>query len=289
MTNTVTVIGLGPMGQAIARVLLLAGREVTVWNRTVEKAIHLEELGARIAATPREAIRQSEIVLISVRGNDLVRRILTDAEVAGTAAILLNLSSDTPASARQLAAWVADQGIRYLGGTMLTPSALVGQSGSTAVLGGDRAVYEKARSILEIVAPELSYFGDDPGAVAALDLALLDAFWTTVAGWSHAVALGRAEGLNANSLVERLTSIVHLAAQVGTGISHDAEAGKYPGEVSTIASAHTTLRHLLQASADRALDTGVPGAIEGLLRRAVDQSRGEDGPSRLVSMIEQGG
>lgn len=287
MTSTVTVIGLGPMGQAITRVLLSAGLEVTVWNRTPEKAEPLAERGARVADSPREAVRRSAVSLISVRGNAAARDVLNQADLHGTELLLVNLSSDTPRSAREMASWASSQGVRYLAGTMLTPSVLAGQPGSTAILGGAEAVYEEARPILELIAPEAARYSDDPGTVAALDLALLDAFWTTIAGWSHAIALARAEGLKAEALTERLTAMVHLAAQVGAGISHDAETDDYPGDISTIASAHTTLAHVLRASADRSIDTSIPNAIHELLRRAIDHGHQDDGPSRLVPTIER--
>ena len=285
MTSTVTVIGAGPIGQAITRALLSAGHEVTVWNRTLEKTAPLAELGAHVATTPREAVRRSDIALISVRGNDAARDILEQAELSGVDVLVVNLTSDTPSSARELAGWMTKQGVRYLSGTMLTPSVLVGQPGSTAVLGGVESIYEQALPVLEVIAPEVARHGDDPGAVAALDLALLDAFWGTVTAWSHAVALGRAEGLNANDLTERLTAIVHLAAEVGAGISQDAELGSYPGDVSTIASARSTLTHILHASTDRFIDAGFPGSVEALLRRATDHGYHDDGPSRLVPTI----
>lgn len=287
MTESVTVMGLGPMGQAITRTLLSHGYDVTVWNRTPGKAADLADRGAHVAPTPDAAIRRAQLVVISVRGNEVARELLERADLSSARPLIVNLSSDTPASARELRDWVVDQGAGYLGGTMLTPSALVGQPVSTAVVGGDRDVFEQAQPALEIIAPDLTLHGDDPGAVAALDLSILDAFWTTVAGWSHAVALGRAEGLDVNTLTERLTAIVHLAAQVGAGISHDAGAGEYPGDVSTIASARTSLSHIHQASRDASIDTSIPRAIEALFARATEQGHQEDGPSRLVPTIEE--
>jgi 3-hydroxyisobutyrate dehydrogenase len=61
--SRVAVLGTGIMGGPMARNLLRAGHEVTVWNRTLEKAAALEEEGARVAPTPADAIRDAEIVL----------------------------------------------------------------------------------------------------------------------------------------------------------------------------------------------------------------------------------
>jgi 3-hydroxyisobutyrate dehydrogenase len=59
----VAVLGTGIMGGPMARNLLRAGHEVTVWNRTMQKAEALEQEGARVASTPADAVRDAEIVL----------------------------------------------------------------------------------------------------------------------------------------------------------------------------------------------------------------------------------
>ena len=59
----IAVLGTGIMGGPMAHNLLRAGHEVTVWNRTVQKAEALEEEGARVAPTPVDAVRGAEILL----------------------------------------------------------------------------------------------------------------------------------------------------------------------------------------------------------------------------------
>jgi 3-hydroxyisobutyrate dehydrogenase-like beta-hydroxyacid dehydrogenase len=60
------IIGIGDLGVEIARVLLKAGHTVAVYNRTASKARALEGDGATIAATPREAVLEAEVVLTVV-------------------------------------------------------------------------------------------------------------------------------------------------------------------------------------------------------------------------------
>jgi 3-hydroxyisobutyrate dehydrogenase len=59
----VAVLGTGIMGGPMARNLLRAGNDVTVWNRTERKAQPLEQEGARVAATPVDAVRDAQVVL----------------------------------------------------------------------------------------------------------------------------------------------------------------------------------------------------------------------------------
>ncbi len=61
-------VGLGGMGRAMATVLLRAGHEVTVWNRTRSRADALRDEGAAVAATPAEAARAG--IVISMLADD---------------------------------------------------------------------------------------------------------------------------------------------------------------------------------------------------------------------------
>ncbi|HWN31608.1 MAG TPA: NAD(P)-binding domain-containing protein, partial [Pseudonocardia sp.] len=63
----VTVLGLGEMGTAVAAAFLAGGHPTTVWNRSPARATALLRLGARRAATAREAVAASPLVVISVR------------------------------------------------------------------------------------------------------------------------------------------------------------------------------------------------------------------------------
>jgi 3-hydroxyisobutyrate dehydrogenase-like beta-hydroxyacid dehydrogenase len=65
-TNGVTMIGLGPMGRAMVRTFLAAGRPTTVWNRTAERADELVAAGAVRAATAADAVAANELVVLSL-------------------------------------------------------------------------------------------------------------------------------------------------------------------------------------------------------------------------------
>ncbi|MFJ9078152.1 NAD(P)-binding domain-containing protein [Streptomyces sp. NPDC102278] len=83
--SAVTVIGLGPMGQAITRTLLTAGHPVTVWNRTAGRAAGVVADGATLAATPREAAGEALPELLA--SADSIGAILRAAEETPGAAL----------------------------------------------------------------------------------------------------------------------------------------------------------------------------------------------------------
>lgn len=97
MSSTpVTLIGLGPMGQAMVRTLLAAGHPVTVWNRTAARADGLVSDGATLAASPGDAVAASELVILSLTDYQAMYDILGGATAKLAGRTIVNLSSDTP-------------------------------------------------------------------------------------------------------------------------------------------------------------------------------------------------
>lgn len=79
MTQRVTVLGTGLMGAGMARSLLREGLDVTVWNRSPEKAKPLSDDGARVGSTPTEAVDGAEVVVTMLFDADAVTEVMRDA------------------------------------------------------------------------------------------------------------------------------------------------------------------------------------------------------------------
>jgi 3-hydroxyisobutyrate dehydrogenase-like beta-hydroxyacid dehydrogenase len=62
----VAIIGLGTMGAPIARRLLGNGCQITVWNRSLQRLAALQEAGAAVGASPADAVRGAEVVIVMV-------------------------------------------------------------------------------------------------------------------------------------------------------------------------------------------------------------------------------
>ena len=63
---TVSVIGLGNMGRALAEALLRSGRTLTVWNRTASKCAPLHERGATPARSVSSAIADTDAAIVCI-------------------------------------------------------------------------------------------------------------------------------------------------------------------------------------------------------------------------------
>ena len=109
----VAFLGLGIMGNSMARNLVKAGHEVTVWNRT-PKSVE----GSHSAKSPAEAAREAEVVWMCVSDTAAVERILFAPDGVSTAlkpgAIVVDSSTISPAATRDFAARLRAKGADYV-------------------------------------------------------------------------------------------------------------------------------------------------------------------------------
>ncbi|MFE7559348.1 NAD(P)-dependent oxidoreductase [Kitasatospora sp. NPDC057500] len=280
--NPVTVLGLGPMGRALAGALLAAGHPVTLWNRTPGRDAELVERGVRTAASAAEAVAAAPLTLLCVRDDDAARAVLDAAGRSLDGRTLVNATSVGPDEARASAALAARHGARVLNAAILSPTPTIGRPTGVIVCSGDEAVFDAHRSELSALAGTVNHVGADPGRAAAYDTALLDLFWTTAHGLLHALALARAEGLSAAEFAPYAQGLPRMLPALIDDWARRADDGRHPGERATVASAAAGLAHVARTARAHRLDTGVLDAALALTERAVAAGHGADGVSALT-------
>ncbi|MGK5638215.1 NAD(P)-dependent oxidoreductase [Streptomyces sp. URMC 126] len=287
-TTPVTVLGMGPMGRALAGALLAAGHPVTVWNRTPGRAGELVERGVVEAESARAAVAASPLVIVCVIDYAAVDAIVRPAADALRGRTLVNLTADSPDRARATAAWAAEHGIGYLDGSILTPATTIGTDAATVIYSGPEEEFAAHRAALAALGGRSDHLGTDPGRAAAFDVAVLDFAWTAVSGYFHGLALARAEGITAAQLLPYSQGIVSLLGHVVPLYAERIDADRHPGDVSNVISVAAGIEHVLHASAARGLDTGVLDAALAVARRTIDEGYGRDDFSRVVDTVRKG-
>ncbi|KES07611.1 dehydrogenase [Streptomyces toyocaensis] len=284
---SVTVLGLGPMGRALAAAFLDAGLRVTVWNRTPGRDGDLVTRGAVPAASPEEAVAAAPLTVVCVVNYDASDAVLRQDAV--TAALkgrtVVNLSADTPGRARDTAEWAGRHGIRYLDGAIMTPTPAIGTDDAVFLHSGPADLYEEHRPVLAALGGTHTHLGEDAGRAAAYDIALLDIFWTSMAGYVHALALARAEGVSGADLAPFAQGIAAILPPLFTEFAADSDAGTYSGELNPITSAVSTMAHVVHASEAHGIDASLMRVIEGQARRVVALGHGTDGYTRVAEVI----
>ncbi|MFG3498606.1 NAD(P)-dependent oxidoreductase [Streptomyces sp. NPDC047928] len=285
--SAVTVLGLGPMGRALAGAFLDAGLRTTVWNRTPGRGRELGARGAVIARTPEEAVAASGLVVVCVVNYDAADAILrrdavTDALKGRT---VVNLTADTPDRARDTADWAAGHGIRYLDGAIMTPTTTIGTPAAVFIHAGPEELYREHRTVLDALGGTHTHLGEEIGRAAAYDIALLDIFWTAMAGYAHAVAVARAEGVTARELAPFAQGIGAILPPIFEQAAEDMDSGDFSGEGNPLTSAVSSMAHIVHTSEGHGIDAGVMRAAEGMARRTVGLGHGADGFMRIAEVL----
>ncbi|MFI7221354.1 NAD(P)-dependent oxidoreductase [Micromonospora maritima] len=284
----VTVIGLGPMGQAITRTLLAAGHPVTVWNRTTGRAEGVVADGATLAATPAEAVEASSLVILSLTDYQAMYDILGPATASLPGRTLVNLSSDTPDRSREAASWAAEHDAAFLTGGVMVPAPMVGTDAAYVYYSGPGEVLDGSREALsQLGAPK--HLGEDPGLAQLMYQAQLAVFLGTLSALMHATAMLGAAGMKATeALPELIASAESIGAILRAGEATPGaalDAGKHPGDLSTVTMMGATADHIVETSTTLGLDLALPLAVQAHYRHVIDNGHGGDNWTRIIDSI----
>ena len=285
--KSVTVIGLGPMGQAMAGAYLAAGYEVTVWNRTAARADDLVARGARRAASVEAALSAAELVVLSLIDYDAVDAVLAqvpEAVLAGR--VLVNLTSDTPDRARRQAEWLAERGAVQIAGGVQVPPPGIGTPEAVTYYSGPEHVIETHRSALEVLTG-IDYLGADQGLAPLYYQIGIDMFWTALAGYLHGQAVAEASGISAEDFLPRAVRSMDLRYFLEF-YAPRITAGNHEGDVDRISMGVASVEHVLRTTEAAGVDGTLPAAVLEVFRRGVAAGHGQNSLTSLIGVLKGG-
>ncbi|HET8993845.1 MAG TPA: NAD(P)-binding domain-containing protein [Rhodococcus sp. (in: high G+C Gram-positive bacteria)] len=286
-TTALTVIGLGPMGQAMTRILLAAGHPVTVWNRTPARADALVETGATRASEPAAAVAASELIILSLTDYQAMYDILDPIEDL-TGRTIVNLSSDTPERTASAAYWVAGRGGHFVACGVMVPAPMLGTDAAYAYYSGDPDAFRRWEPVLRVLG-STRFLGADVRLAQLFYLANLDVFLTTLASMLHAAALIQSVGGPVENALADLYEHVQLIPSIigpSAELAADLVGGSHPGELSTVTMMGATADHIVQASVESGVGRGLPDAVKNLYDAATAAGHGRDNWTSLFEVIK---
>jgi 3-hydroxyisobutyrate dehydrogenase len=217
-------LGGGRMAQAMVKRLIAAGHEVTLYNRTVERVKKLEALGAKLAATPREAAQGNAIVFSSVTDEAASRAVWTGPEGALSGKLaprtLIVEHSTLPHSwVLELCALVRSRGLRYVDCPVAgRPDAAA--AGQLAIFAGaDPADLEEIAPLIKPLSKEIFLFGP-PGTGTAFKLIYNLLGVVQIAGLAEALSAAEAAGID-------LSTAARAFSNGNTGSGHVIKHGPF--------------------------------------------------------------
>ena len=280
----VTVIGLGPMGQAMVRTFLANGHPTTVWNRTPARAAPLVAEGAVQASTVAEALHANELVLISLTDYQAMHDLLAPVCEALAGKVIVNLSSDTPRRSREAATWLADHGATLLVGGIMVPAPLVGTDAAYVFYSGPHETFTAHEPTLRLIGRP-DYRGTDPALAQLFYQAQLDIFLTSLTAYLHATALLKSAGVPATTFRPYAAALFDDMSSYLDTAANSVDQNHHPGDLATVLMMGATANHILGASQDANIDTTLPTAVKSHYDQTIAAGHGTNSWTSLYNAI----
>ena len=211
----IAFLGLGNMGTPIARNLLRAGHDVTVWNRTLAKADELRADKAKVADTIGNATHGADIAITMLADDHAV-----SAAVLGPGGVLeslapgsihVSVSTISVALSQQLAAAHQKRGQHYVAAPVFGRPEAAAAAKLFIAAAGDAAALERCQPIFNAIGQRTSIIGPKPEMANVVKLTGNFLISSVIESLGEAVALARKYGVDPHEYVDFLTSSLFAA------------------------------------------------------------------------------
>ena len=220
--TTIAYLGTGLLGAAFAEAAAKRGDTVTVWNRSPDKARAVEAFGAKVAATPAEAVRGAHRVHLVLKDDAVVEDVLAQARGGlSSDAVVIDHTTTLPALTAARLDRLNAEGLRYLHcPVFMGPPAARNAQGSMLV-SGPKAVFTSVQSELARMTARLEYLGERGDLAAVHKLfgnALIVGLGGTIADVVTMAGASSVDAADAVKLIGML-DLNAMAARIATGMA----------------------------------------------------------------------
>jgi 3-hydroxyisobutyrate dehydrogenase-like beta-hydroxyacid dehydrogenase len=285
--NKVAFLGLGIMGNPQAANVARAGFELTVWNRTPERAEAFasqhSDSGVRVAETPAEAARGADVVITMVPDTPEVEEVMfaaADGMAEGTLAI--DMSTIAPTGSRSIGERLSERGIHFLDAPV-TGSRPKAEDGTlTIMVGGDPDDFERARPVLEAMGQLVVHVGPSGhGEMVKLINNTLAA--VNAAALAEALLLAQKANLDTDKLRQVVGSgsgaSTMLELKAGPMIDRDLDP------LFKLEHMLKDVRHCIREADALGVDLPVARLVESLYSRAAENGLGQRDFAAVIDVI----
>lgn len=199
----VGMIGLGAMGQGMARNLAKAGRLAALYNRTAEKAqVLAKELGVAVCDSPAQLAATADVVLLCVSADaDVLEVVRAMASSVKPGVVVVDMSTVSAQTAQQAAAMLAEKGAHFLDAPVSGGVEGANKGTLSMMVGGETGVLARVQPVLEAMAARIVHMGEVGAgqSTKAVNQIMAAGINQAVA---EALAFGQAQGLPLEKVIE---------------------------------------------------------------------------------------
>jgi 3-hydroxyisobutyrate dehydrogenase len=201
-------LGLGVMGGPMARHLAQKGHDVTVWNRTGEKAdAWVAKVGAgRAGASPAEAISDAEFIFMCLGDDPDVEAVFAAMAPALKARqVVADHTTGSAGLAQKLAAEAGAKGAGYVDAPVSGGQAGAENGQLTVMCGGDAATFAKVEPVMKAFSKQITLIGDVGTGQLAKSVNQI-CIAGVVQGVAEGLHFARANGLDEAKVIEAISA-----------------------------------------------------------------------------------
>jgi 3-hydroxyisobutyrate dehydrogenase len=196
----VSLLGTGIMGAGMGRSMARAGLDVTVWNRSIEKA---RALDLPVAEDPAGAVRNADVVVTMLFDFESVARVMTDALPAMRPdAVWLQTSTIGLEETVALSDLAAKHSVSFVDAPVLGTRQPAENGQLTVLAAGQAELRERLAPVLDAISAKVVWTGDRPGDGHRLKLVMNAWVLTITAGTAQSVGLAEALGLDPRQFLD---------------------------------------------------------------------------------------
>jgi 3-hydroxyisobutyrate dehydrogenase-like beta-hydroxyacid dehydrogenase len=286
----IAFLGLGKMGAPMARRLIAAGCQLTVWNRSADRAAPFAALGAQIAATPAAAVYEAEAVCTMLFDDAVHEAVLFGPDgvlqALAPGAVHIVLSTISVALSERLSAEHARVHRLFLAAPVFGRPNVAEEGRLWIVAAGSDAAIEKARPVLEPLSRGLTVLGPEPPQANAVKLGGNFLIGAMIHAMSESLVYATAQGVEPERFIETINSALFQSpfyASYAHVMLHPPPA---PG--ATMELGAKDLHLFRQAAASRGIALSLADAMAEIFTEALDAGMAqEDWPAGQYRMAQQ--
>jgi 3-hydroxyisobutyrate dehydrogenase len=270
----VAVLGIGTMGEPMARNIAAAGRGLRVWNRKRAAAEPLADVGAVVCDTAAEACRGAQVVLTILANERVVAEVMDQAvDGLGEDAVWLQACTVSPEGSLRLADQAAELGVAYVEAPLLgTKEPAVAGTLTVLAAASQPDARERVQPVLDAVGSRTVWL-DGIGQPSSLKLAYNAWVLTSVEGIAESLTLADTLGVDPRQLINVISGSTldsqYVQSKGPRMISDDLDTPSFPLEAAAKDAALIT--YTARASG---LQLGIAEVVRDRLQSAVHKGLG---------------
>lgn len=273
----IAFLGLGKMGSAVARHLIEAGHELTVWNRTRAHAEPLAKRGARVAESLVDAVADAEVVFTMVFDDAALEEVLFSGDALkgmtpGT--VQVSLSTISVALSDRLTVVHRTEQLTFVAAPVFGRPDVAEAGKLFTVVAGDPEGVERVRPLLETFSRSVTVVSDKPSAAHAVKLGGNFLITAMIGSLSESLVFAEAMGIEPKAFMETVNAALFRSpfyeAYGKIMLNPPKDAG------GTIALGEKDMQLFREAAMSAEIRTPLADQFEGQLHRAIEAGMGDE-------------